>query len=226
VAGTELPSFWDLYASCYDAIGALIPYRAMVDEVVGLVPERPLRLLDAGCGTGNLLVALRRLRPSAELTGIDASSAMLKKARSKLDGIDLRTGDLNEKLGFPDHSFDVITSVNVLYALADPARTVAELRRVLKPGGLLILCTPRAEPDLPEIVARHLRERGLLRSFSLLLRLVPIAVFNGVILSRGRARKYWFLERSEIERLVGGATISTTYAEQDWLAYGSVEAHS
>ncbi|GAA4734448.1 hypothetical protein GCM10025783_00040 [Amnibacterium soli] len=94
-----------------------------------------VRLLDAGCGSGELLrLAADR---GAAVAGCDPSPAMLAVAGRSAPEADLRTGGL-EALPWPDGAFDVVTAVNALH-LADQGPALAEVRRVLAPGGLLAL---------------------------------------------------------------------------------------
>jgi SAM-dependent methyltransferase len=96
------------------------------------------RILDAGCGSGPLFAALRDR--GAIVTGIDASAGMLELARRRLgDGADLRVADLGSPLPFPDGTFDDVIASLVLHYLEDWRPALAELRRVLKPGGRLIV---------------------------------------------------------------------------------------
>jgi SAM-dependent methyltransferase len=95
------------------------------------------RILDAGCGAGQLLAALRDRR--AIVTGIDKSPGMLRLARRLLgDNADLQVAELGSPLPFPDDTFDDITASLVLHYLQDWGPALAELRRVLQPGGRLI----------------------------------------------------------------------------------------
>ncbi|MEV4053407.1 class I SAM-dependent methyltransferase [Amycolatopsis sp. NPDC049688] len=103
--------------------------------LAGDVAER--RILDAGCGAGPLFAALRE--KGAVVSGIDQSSGMVELARRRLgDGADLRVADLAGPLPFADAEFDDVVASLVLHYLRDWAPTLAELRRVLKPGGRLI----------------------------------------------------------------------------------------
>jgi SAM-dependent methyltransferase len=96
------------------------------------------RILDAGCGAGALFAVLRER--GAIVTGIDQSAGMLKLARRRLDGdADLRVAELGAPLPFPDGAFDDVTASLVLHYLKDWGPALAELRRVLKPGGRLIV---------------------------------------------------------------------------------------
>ncbi|WP_410669349.1 class I SAM-dependent methyltransferase [Amycolatopsis sp. cmx-4-68] len=95
------------------------------------------RILDAGCGSGPLFAALRER--GAAVTGIDQSTEMLNRARRRLGAdADLRVADLADPLPFPDAAFDDVVASLVLHYLRDWAPTLAEFRRVLKPGGRLI----------------------------------------------------------------------------------------
>ena len=95
------------------------------------------RILDAGCGSGPLFAALRDR--GAEVSGIDLSAGMLEKARKRLGAdADLQVADLADPLPFPDESFDDVIASLVLHYLKDWKPTLAEIRRVLKPGGRLI----------------------------------------------------------------------------------------
>ncbi|MFE2517595.1 class I SAM-dependent methyltransferase [Streptomyces mirabilis] len=95
------------------------------------------RILDAGCGSGPLSAALRDR--GAVVTGIDASAGMLALARRRLgDAVDLRVVDLRDRLPFDDGAFDDVVASLVLHYLEDWGPTLAELRRVLRPGGRLI----------------------------------------------------------------------------------------
>ncbi|MCK9868075.1 methyltransferase domain-containing protein [Nocardiopsis dassonvillei] len=95
------------------------------------------RILDAGCGAGPLSAALRDR--GADVTGIDASAGMLALARRRLgDDADLRVADLSDPLPFDDGAFDDVVASLVLHYLEDWGPTLAEIRRVLRPGGRLI----------------------------------------------------------------------------------------
>ncbi|MEU4806827.1 class I SAM-dependent methyltransferase [Actinosynnema sp. NPDC023587] len=110
--------------------------RPAMLELAGDVTDR--RILDAGCGSGPLFAALRDR--GAAVTGIDASAGMLELARRRLGAdADLRVADLADPLPFPDGAFDDVVASLVLHYLRDWGPTLAELRRVLVPGGRLIV---------------------------------------------------------------------------------------
>ncbi|MGW4824543.1 class I SAM-dependent methyltransferase [Streptomyces sp. NPDC004227] len=95
------------------------------------------RMLDAGCGSGPLFAALRDR--GAIVSGFDASAGMLELARRRLgDGADLQVADLGSTLPYPDDTFDDVVASLVLHYLEDWGPALAELRRMLKPGGRLI----------------------------------------------------------------------------------------
>ena len=105
-------------------------------ELAGDVHGR--RVLDAGCGSGPLFEDLRA--KGAIVTGFDSSPAMLELARQRLgDDADLQVADLSQPLPFPDGTFDDVVVSLVLHYLQDWTTPLAELRRVLKPGGRLLL---------------------------------------------------------------------------------------
>jgi len=112
------------------------------------------RILDAGCGSGPLFAALRAR--GAIVTGIDKSAGMVKLARRRLgDDADLQVVDLDSPLPFPDGTFDVVTASLVLHYLQDWGPALAELRRVLKHGGRLLVSV-----DHPFVTFLTHREAG------------------------------------------------------------------
>lgn len=106
-----------------------------------LVSGSPGRLaLDIGTGRGHFAVYLARL--GFFVTGIDLSENMISYARQNAAchnlGIDFQTGDA-EELEFEDNTFDVVVSRNLLWTLPSPDKALKEWRRVLKPGGTLVM---------------------------------------------------------------------------------------
>jgi ubiquinone/menaquinone biosynthesis C-methylase UbiE len=118
---------------------------AMKYRVVALAAPRPgERVLDLGCGTGTLLLALAKAAPAATFTGLDADPAILALAAAKLQaaGAEARLlQGLSDALPLPDAQFDVAVSTLFFHHLQPYAkhRTVQELRRVLRPGGRLVI---------------------------------------------------------------------------------------
>jgi SAM-dependent methyltransferase len=94
------------------------------------------RVLDAGCGTGSLTFSLPELANVAAVTGVDMTAGFLDfaRARSADPRITFRQGDART-LPFDDNSFDRAFAMLVLHFLPDAARAVAEMRRVVRPGG-------------------------------------------------------------------------------------------
>jgi ubiquinone/menaquinone biosynthesis C-methylase UbiE len=103
-------------------------------EIVGMGPGT--RALDVGCGTG---FNVRRLsQRQYSVVGIEPSEGMREKAREHNPGIDIRDGDI-EELPFADGCFDLVIAIEVVRYLRDPARALAEVARVLAPGGKAII---------------------------------------------------------------------------------------
>ena len=101
------------------------------------------RVLEIGCGTGGLLVA--SARSGLSIVGVDIASRWLVVARRRLTDQRLTVPLLAaeaERLPWPDCSFDTIVADSVLEHLDDPARAFAEWRRVVRPGGRLIVWSP------------------------------------------------------------------------------------
>lgn len=110
--------------------------RPAILNLAGDVAGR--RILDVGCGAGPVLASLRER--GATVTGVDSSVKILELARRRLgDGADLQVADLGRALPFPDGAFDDVIACLVLHYLRDWTAPLAELRRVLAPGGRLIV---------------------------------------------------------------------------------------
>lgn len=108
------------------------------DATVAAVAEgAPDRVLEVGCGTGDFTERVQR-ELGVDLVAMDLSPRMVELTRGR--GIDARVGDI-EAIPFADESFDCVLANRVLYHVPDLDRGVAEIARVLRPGGRLVAVT-------------------------------------------------------------------------------------
>ncbi len=201
--------FWNVYAWLYMRLECLIPYRELIAAVlcaIDTLPKIPV-ILDAGCGAGALLEALSAKYPAAKLIGIDRSSGMCKRARARLpSGVTLHEDDLLSRLqSMESASCHLIVSTNAYYALDDPEAFLCAARRVLAPGGQLVLVNPYV-PSQTLIWRAHLR--GLWRTKGIALAIktcwnmpayMLIVAINVVIALRAQKRTYHFTAPSKLK---------------------------
>jgi ubiquinone/menaquinone biosynthesis C-methylase UbiE len=98
-------------------------------------------VLDVACGTGEFERMVLSENPTQQMVGIDISEQMLAIARQKLhsyDNISFYAGSAST-LPFPDQSFDVIVSANAFHYFDDPIAALAEVKRVLRPNGKVVI---------------------------------------------------------------------------------------
>ena len=131
------------YAPIYDRLfGAVLEpgRRALAQAASSLCNGSRLTLLEIGVGTG---LTLPHYSPSLEVTGVDISAPMLAKAQWRAAQFGDRTFELRlmdgERLDFPDGAFDCAVLPYVLSVTPDPARLVAEVRRVCRKGGTILI---------------------------------------------------------------------------------------
>jgi SAM-dependent methyltransferase len=119
--------------------------------VEAVLEARPRRVLEVGCGPGE--AAERIATHGGEVEAIDISERMVELARAR--GVTARVGDVQD-LPFEDESFDAALAAWMLYHVPDVERGVAELARVLRPGGRLVAVTNRVEHlrELRELLGR------------------------------------------------------------------------
>lgn len=139
------------------------------------------RILEVGVGTG---LSLPRYKAGLEVTGIDLSPEMLGKAAARVERLGLKRVTLSvmdaSRLAFEDETFDAAAVMYVMTVVPDPASVMAEIRRVLRPGGTAIIVNHFSR----EKGLRAAAERGLAR-FSHSLGWHPVFPLNTVADSPG-----------------------------------------
>ena len=170
----QLRRYWDKHARNYDRQMAFWERRLFGDGRRWVCAQATGDVLEVAIGTGR---NLPYYPDGIRLTGIEFSPAMLELARRQADQlgrkVDLRLGDA-QALELPDASFDTVVCTLSLCAIPDERRAIAEMRRVLRPGGRLLLldhvaAAPRAARAAQWLLERitvplggeHLRRRPL-----------------------------------------------------------------
>jgi ubiquinone/menaquinone biosynthesis C-methylase UbiE len=144
--------------------------RSFVQHVEGLISAPRIetaRVLDVGCGPGQILVMMKQRWPGMQITGIDAGPAMIEKAREDATAAGvaityevLRVGPEGEaRLPYDGASFDLVTCNSVIHHLADPVGALDEIARVVKPDGA-VLVRDLQRPKLMLPYALHVRIFG------------------------------------------------------------------
>jgi len=99
------------------------------------------RVLDVGCGGGNIARGIKKYRPDLEVYGIDISQKAINVAKSRSGKVTFSVAP-SEKIPFPDNYFDMVTMYDVLEHVDDPLLVLKEVRRVLKDSGVFHIFLP------------------------------------------------------------------------------------
>jgi 2-polyprenyl-3-methyl-5-hydroxy-6-metoxy-1,4-benzoquinol methylase len=185
---------WNGWKATTGAFEGVRRYGQISRRVAALAPGR---MLDVGCGDGRLAREIKRVLPGVVIHGCDLSPSALSRA----EGVDRQyTVDLNvDRLLEADHSLDMVVASEVIEHLVEPARAVAECRRVLKPGGHVLITVPNVafwrfrvqavRGQVPEVTAdeRHLHSFNA----ASLTRLLTSAGFDITVMTGLRQRYEW-----------------------------------
>lgn len=150
-----LPRRYDLLSSLF-SFGQDPRWRSAL--VAALSPVRGAHVLDVATGTGMVSAELLARHPDCTIVGLDQSAEMLAGARARFAGdarVELVEGQA-ERLPFADESFDALSFTYLLRYVDDPAATMRELARVLKPGGRIASLEFGVPPWLPARLAWRL----------------------------------------------------------------------
>jgi SAM-dependent methyltransferase len=194
---------WWAYGCVYDGLENFWPYKNLVSLVAFRVNAKPaMRVLELGCGTGNVIKEIRRLYPDTYVDGVDVSTTMLKRARQKLEAdieggaVTLHECELLSYLGAAaDNFYDRITMVNVLYAVPDRDEVWRQCQRVLKPGGKIVATTSDRGGAGP-IIREHLEHDSWKSLLS--LKLVGVVIIDFFISSLASAGAFEYVEEGKL----------------------------
>ncbi len=128
-----------LFAALYDRMTGPLEQAVLAERRVGLLADLGGEVLDVGAGTG---ANLPHFRSASRVVAAEPDPAMRRRMAAKLASAPVPaelTGAVAEALQQPDASFDAVVFTLVLCTVTDPDRALAEARRVLRPGGRLIV---------------------------------------------------------------------------------------
>ena len=135
---------FDLWSKKYDkSILQRLVFRNSHDMFIKHIAreQRPMKILDVGCGTGEFAMKLKGERSNIEMFGIDISPEMINIAREKFkdqNGFDFRVGDV-ESLPYDNNTFDFITCAHSFHHYPSKSKAVRQMFRVLKDDGQIMI---------------------------------------------------------------------------------------
>ena len=151
---TDAQTYFGSRVLDYDSLvrRAIPVYQELIDRLTLYLPERATRILELGCGTGNLSIALARRYPQAEITIVDGSEEMLEASSLRLGSpANLRTMNAAfEELALQPGRFDLVTSCLSLHHVVDLGALFEQIHGALEPGGAFVFgdqmrgCTDRS----------------------------------------------------------------------------------
>lgn len=149
----------DRLASVYDRRWSAYVRSSNAATLRALEPHAHERILDVGCGTGAFLAELARNAAAAEGVGVDATGPMLAVARRRLPAATGLVRGWAEALPFRAAAFDAVVSSNALHFVHAPDAALAEMERVLRPGGRIVITDWCADHLSMRLLARWLGRR-------------------------------------------------------------------
>lgn len=215
--------FWDLYAKTYDkatlSFSAYSELITLLKEAINL--QESDSLLDLGCGTGNLEKELVKNDLNFRIEALDISKNMLDYAKKKINDhrVTFKLFDLNNRLDYKDNSFDKAVMVHSLYTLNNPIETLKEVKRVLKPNGLLIIVNPFKDANMQLMMDYEKKKSGVLKFYWKLFLVLPAFIINKIIALRARNSQYHFYTEDEYSELLSKSgynqiDVKKVYADQ------------
>jgi len=138
-AKTDLTAYYDAdRLSHFEAVGHYL--------TCAFDTSAPLKIVDIGCGPGQMQAALRRYLPAAQLVGLDYAQSAVNLAQQFVPEAVFMRGDVTD-CGLPDNAYDVALCIECLEHIRDYDKALDEIWRILKPGGALVLTVPNGELD-------------------------------------------------------------------------------
>src|SRR5438093_357653 len=156
--------FLPLYDPFVKLLGGDRARRALLDQAAIRAGQR---ILDVGCGTGTLVLLIKRLHPDVDVVGIDPDPKALTRARSKAqrEGVTIQLDrGFSDGLPYAAASFDLVFSSLMFHHLPaeEKSPTLREIRRVLKPGGALHFLDLAGGESAAHGLLAHLHSHGRL----------------------------------------------------------------
>lgn len=232
----ETALVWNRYMACYDFLNKVDGYVENLEAIAERIPEGA-KVLDAGSGTGNLTIKLKQR--SCEVVALDFSEAAISEHRRKDPDAHVFKASLEAPLPLASQQFDWVCCASVLFSLSTAGRNLAmaEFRRLLKPGGQLLVSVAAPRQKNSNLLRMHYSNcvkqagwvKGRLRFVGDLPGLLRILYYNRLLRKFPDNQGYHRLSPDELLNLSNAAgfknaRLSYTYRGRFMLLHAHLSA--
>ncbi len=227
---------WNSYAECYDLLCSINPaYQTLLKQfrtfLRGIEAGKELNVLDVGAGSGNFLMEVgSELANRASLTHLDSDNAMNQLASAKYRNANMNATLVEESAGdatFQPGTFDVVVSINALYAIPEPEAVLEKCFTWLKPGGHLYVVNLGRMQNTFEwalyLIRSNVRPLGWLRTFSILMNEGRTLSAQNRRITRAQTKgTYWSHSTSQLGATLRGLGFVVTHLDTCYRGYSDL----